>query len=102
MKNQGPACSRHEKYNRHIPQAMKDKVYARDKGRCAFVGSDGRRCDSTWNLQIDHIKPFAKGGTHSIRNLRLLCARHNILEAERVYSKEFMDRRRQKGNHMKE
>jgi 5-methylcytosine-specific restriction endonuclease McrA len=94
MKNPAAAHSKHEKYNRHIPQALKDEVYARDEGRCAFVGSDGRRCNSTWNLEIDHIKPFAKGGKHSIHNLRLLCARHNHLEAERVYSKEFMERRR--------
>jgi 5-methylcytosine-specific restriction endonuclease McrA len=102
MKNRASAHSKQTKCNRHIPQAIKDKVYARDKGRCTFVGTDGRRCDSTWNLQIDHIKPFAKGGDHSVNNLRLFCAKHNILEAERVYSKEFMERKSQGTRHARE
>jgi 5-methylcytosine-specific restriction endonuclease McrA len=77
---------------RHIPQSIRDKVFVRDGGRCTFVGDDGKRCDSDWNLQIDHIIPFAKGGANSPDNLRLLCARHNISEAEREYGAEFMKR----------
>jgi 5-methylcytosine-specific restriction endonuclease McrA len=71
--------------SRHIPVDIQDKVFARDKGRCMYIGADGLRCNSTWNLQIDHIKPYARGGDHTIRNLRLLCAKHNKLEAERIY-----------------
>ncbi|MCD6379703.1 HNH endonuclease, partial [bacterium] len=43
-----------------------------------------------WNLEIDHIVPYAKGGGNSLDNLRLLCAKHNILEAEHAYGKDFM------------
>jgi hypothetical protein len=82
-----------DKQSRHIPAAIQDKVFARDKGRCAYISKDGVRCNSTWNLQIDHIKPYAKGGNHTIKNLRLLCAGHNQFEAERMYGKEFMNRR---------
>lgn len=39
---------------------------------------------ATHHLQIDHVIPCARGGTNSIENLRLLCERHNKLEAERV------------------
>jgi 5-methylcytosine-specific restriction endonuclease McrA len=81
------------KFSRHILQAVQDKVFMRDGGRCTFVGSNGVRCDSTWNLEIDHIKPFARGGGHSIDNLRLLCAKHNKLAAERIFGREFMNRR---------
>ncbi len=43
------------------------------------------RCDSTWDLEIHHDeRAFAHGGDHSIRNLRLLCAAHNKLEAEHL------------------
>jgi 5-methylcytosine-specific restriction endonuclease McrA len=35
-------------------------------------------------LQIDHVKPAARGGANTIDNLRLLCAYHNRLEAERL------------------
>jgi 5-methylcytosine-specific restriction endonuclease McrA len=48
------------------------------------VGSTGERCDATHNLQIDHIVPYARGGTNTLDNLRLLCERHNKHEAERV------------------
>jgi hypothetical protein len=79
------------KRSRHIPPAVRDEVFARDGGRCTFIGDDGRRCDSDWNLEIDHIVPFAKGGDNSPENLRLLCARHNRLAAERAYGKDHMD-----------
>jgi len=87
---------KHTNRSRHIPQAVQDEVYARDKGCCTYVGSDGRRCNSTWNLEIDHIMPFARGGGHSIENLRLRCAAHNQLEAEKTYGKEFMIQKRRK------
>jgi 5-methylcytosine-specific restriction endonuclease McrA len=70
--------------SRHIPTRTRDAVFARDKGRCTYVGSTGKRCDATHNLQIDHIVPFARGGTSTRDNLRLLCERHNKLEAERI------------------
>jgi len=77
---------------RHIPAATRDAVFARDKGRCTYVGRTGERCDATHNLQIDHVVPYARGGTSSIENLRLLCARHNKIEAERVYGANSMKR----------
>jgi len=77
--------------SRHIPRSVRDKVYARDKGRCTFVSSGGRRCGSTWDLQIDHIIPFARGGDNSPGNLRLLCGKHNRLEAKRAFGEKHME-----------
>jgi hypothetical protein len=48
--------------SRRIPAAMRDAVFARNKGRCTHVGSTGKRCDATQRLQIDHILPYARGG----------------------------------------
>jgi hypothetical protein len=79
------------KRTRHIPQEIRDEVFARDGGRCTFTGDDGKRCSSDWNLQIDHIVPFAKGGDNSPENLRLLCPVHNRLAAEQAYGKTHMD-----------
>jgi hypothetical protein len=79
--------------SRHISPAVRDRVYARDKGRCSFIGSNGKRCDATWDLEIDHIVPFARGGDNSPGNLRLLCRTHNIHQAERAYGKDFMKNR---------
>jgi 5-methylcytosine-specific restriction endonuclease McrA len=95
-KSRGPTRSKHEGYNRYIPQAVQDEVFARDKGRCTYVGTDGVRCNSTWNLQIDHIKPYAKGGNHDANNLRLLCAKHNILEAEKCYGRHYIQQQMRK------
>jgi len=70
---------------RHIPASVKARVYARDQGRCTYVGTTDERCASTHHLQIDHIVPYGRGGTTTVGNLRLLCGRHNRLEAERIY-----------------
>ena len=80
--------------SRYIPKAVRDKVFLRDEGRCTFRGPGGRRCGSTHDLQVDHIVPFARGGGNSMSNLRLLCAKHNRLEAERAYGKGHMERYR--------
>jgi 5-methylcytosine-specific restriction endonuclease McrA len=68
---------------RHIPAHVHDQVFVRDQ-RCTYVSPDGKRCGSTHVLQIDHIKPVARGGAATIDNLRLLCAYHNRLESERL------------------
>jgi 5-methylcytosine-specific restriction endonuclease McrA len=78
--------------SRLIPAAVRDKVFMRDGGRCTFVSAGGIRCNSHWNLQIDHIVPYARGGNNTVANFRLLCGKHNRLEAERSYGKEFMAR----------
>jgi 5-methylcytosine-specific restriction endonuclease McrA len=75
--------------SRYISPATRDKVYTRDKGRCTFVGSNGKRCNATWDLEIHHDgTPFAHGGDHSIKNLRLLCAPHNKFEAEKIFGRD--------------
>ena len=79
--------------SRYISPATRDAVHNRDKGRCTYVGSNGKRCESKWDLEIHHDEtPFALGGDHSIRNLRLLCAAHNKLEAERVFGRRHMEK----------
>ena len=73
-----------------IPAAVRRQVWARDGGRCAFVAENGRRCESTWQLQFDHIRPVALGGDSKPANLRLRCRLHNILHAEQIFGREHM------------
>jgi 5-methylcytosine-specific restriction endonuclease McrA len=80
------------KPQRHIPARVSDEVYMRDHGQCTFVGTTGVRCGSTRMLQLDHVVPFARGGNATPRNLRLLCAPHNLLEAERAFGRTHMRR----------
>ena len=63
---------------RVIPAAVKRAVWERDQGRCSYVDpTTGRRCSSRHLLQIDHIRPWAKGGGAQLDNLRLLCHAHH-------------------------
>ena len=68
----------------HIPAAIRREVWSRDGGRCTFEGPDGHRCDSRWQLELDHIRPVALGGSSATDNLRLRCRAHNMLHAEQV------------------
>jgi len=77
---------RKNEYTRHISVAVRDTVFKRDGGKCTFVGSNNKRCNSDYNLQYDHYPiPFGRGGSSSADNLRLLCAKHNRFTAEKVY-----------------
>ncbi len=87
-----PVRARRQGNPRHIPARVRDAVFVRDEGRCAFVGSTGRRCGSTHGLQVDHVVPVARGGGATLGNLRLLCANHNRLEGERILGRAAMAR----------
>ena len=71
---------------------VRREVWKRDGGRCTWTGPDGRRCDSRWQLELDHIEPPLFGGRSTVENLRLRCRAHNLLYAEQVYGREHMDR----------
>jgi hypothetical protein len=61
------------------------------------VGSNGKRCGTTWDLEIHHDDmPFALGGDHSINDLKLLCAAHNKLAAEEVFGRDNQNRFKRK------
>jgi hypothetical protein len=69
-----------ERNSRHIPAAVKREVWRRDKGRCAFVGSDGR-CTEHGLLELHHVVPYAEGGEPTAGNVQLRCRAHNQHEA---------------------
>jgi hypothetical protein len=72
--------------SRRIPQWVKDEVWARDGGRCAFTAADGNRCPEREGLEFDHIMPWALGGrSFDPRNIRLLCRGHNQDRARRMF-----------------
>jgi HNH endonuclease len=67
-----------------IPAAIRRAVWARDGGRCAFIGPDATRCQTRRALELDHKTPRALGGTDTLENLRLLCRPHNDSERRRI------------------
>lgn len=73
---------------RRIASWIKDVVYQRDDGRCAYRSRQGVRCEERSGLEYDHIVPWAKGGpSNEPANIRLLCRAHNAYESERVFGR---------------
>jgi hypothetical protein len=89
-----PGKSRGSKSPRYIALEVKRAVWERDGGRCAFVGTGGKRCDARAPLEFDHQDPVARGGRATAESVRLLCRAHNQYSAERTYGSEFMQGKR--------
>jgi HNH endonuclease len=60
-----------------IPRAVQREIWQRDGGRCV-------ECDSKERLCYDHIIPFSRGGSNTIRNLQLLCEHCNLSKGNRI------------------
>ena len=64
--------------SRYIPAPVRREVWRRDRGCCSYVDPrSGRRCGSRFLLELDHIVPFALGGSAEPGNLRVHCAAHH-------------------------
>jgi hypothetical protein len=74
---------------------VRREVYARDGGSCAWVGENGRRCGSRWQLEHDHVQSASLGGGAEADEIRMLCRPHNMLHAEQVFGRGFMEQFRQ-------
>jgi 5-methylcytosine-specific restriction endonuclease McrA len=92
---QRPVKAGKQHRSRHIPAGIRDTAHERDGSRCTFVSDRGQRCRARHNLQVDHVVPWAKGGTHDLDNLRLLCATHNRLMAQREFGPASIPSRRE-------
>ena len=80
--------------SRHLPAELRRTVWARDQGRCTFVGNNGQRCSESRQLEFHHEQAFSTGGAHSARNLRLCCSSHHGLLTERAFGADFVARYR--------
>ena len=73
------------KNNKSFSTEVKRTVWTRAKGKCEFPN-----CESSYQLQYDHIQAKALGGTNELENCRLLCRSHNIFVATQVFGREQM------------
>jgi hypothetical protein len=62
--------SNSNKTERNVSKSTRFKVLKRDNYRCRICGVNA---DNGASLEVDHIKPLAKGGSNSIDNLWTLC-----------------------------
>lgn len=60
-----------------IPKAVQREVWQRDTGRCV-------ECLTREKLCFDHIIPFSRGGSNTIRNIQLLCETCNLAKGNRI------------------
>ncbi len=90
-----PAVVDERPATRHVPVAMVRETVEKHGLQCTFVSADGHRCGGRAFLQIEHVEGFARTGEHSPETLDVHCATHNLLAAERMYGRDFMDQKRQ-------
>jgi len=55
-----------------VTPRLREQVFARDHHRCTVPG-----CRSARNLEAHHIVEQARGGTHELSNITLLCSGHH-------------------------
>jgi hypothetical protein len=72
--------------SRNIPAEVRRAVVARDRDRCAYVATDGRRCGERRFLEFHHVRPYGAGGKPTVDNIQLRCRAHNRYEAELFYA----------------
>ncbi|MCX6130065.1 MAG: HNH endonuclease signature motif containing protein, partial [Proteobacteria bacterium] len=70
----------YESDSRYIPRGLKVLILKKADNRCMFIGTNGRRCSQTRFLEIDHIRPLARGGLTRLDNLQVLCKSHNLFK----------------------
>jgi hypothetical protein len=75
-----PASGASAPSSRHIPNAVRRAVWARDNGQCTFVGAEGR-CEERGLLEFHHVVPYADGGAATVNGIQLRCRAHNQYEA---------------------
>lgn len=60
-----------------IPRAVQREVWQRDAGKCVECGTREKLC-------FDHIVPFSRGGSNTVRNVQLLCEHCNSSKGNRI------------------
>ena len=73
--------------SRHIPTKVRQEVWKRDGGQCAFKADPGQRCLERGGLEFHHVTPYAWGGKATLQNIELRCRAHNAFEGEQIFGR---------------
>lgn len=63
-----------------VEEVDRERVHARDNGRCYLCNRKVLLDD----MHLDHVIPLAKGGEHSYKNCRCACERCNLSKGDKV------------------
>ena len=74
------------KGSRGVPTALKRNIFLRANFQCEHVG-----CNEYKGLEIEHVNPVAKGGSHDPCNLKVFCKSHNQRSAIKIFGQKKMD-----------
>jgi hypothetical protein len=77
---------------RYVPRALQRAAFQRAGHACEERSGSGERCSSRYFLQVEHVVPFARGGTHELSNLQVLCRQHNLMRGIRSFGADRMRR----------
>jgi len=72
---------------RYPSAQVKRVVWLRDLGRCAFVGTNGHRCNERRFIEFHHLDPYPLGGEATVDQVQLRCRRHNDYEGQLYFGK---------------
>ncbi len=70
---------------RYVCLSVKRKIYQRAGGQCEFINEKGHRCQSSFQLEFDHIQSVSHGGCSEIENIQLLCRFHNQFKVNKTH-----------------
>lgn len=74
----GPPSNTPTKNRKYISVHTKRLLLNKAQNCCEYQDPlTQQKCHSKYKLQIDHILPWAKGGSDDSKNLRILCQTHN-------------------------
>jgi hypothetical protein len=89
--HEAPRAEKGDKTSRTVPRASRRSATRRDGIQCAFVSTDGHRCEARAFLEFDHVTPLGKGGGPESDNIRVLCRAHNRMAAELAYGRDHVE-----------
>ena len=81
------------KHTRQVPTQVAREVKKMAEYHCKifqgeYISDKGVRCNQTAKLEVDHVRPYAFGGSsRDLKNLRCLCKVHNLYFARQYFPK---------------
>lgn len=90
VKSAAAAANRRVKNERAVSAPVERITIRESDDRCEFCDPlTGRRCNSRYQIQTDHIHMRVFGGGNERQNLRRYCRAHNILAAEQKLGRKW-------------